>query len=898
MSGSIFLFSGSMKTNSRVGAIRWQTTACVFAIALLAVPGLLRGAAAGDGLPMDAGVIARDLLLRPDRYLVIDRIAKNGRTVSKLSAVVGLSTASVGEPFRLTAGRVESFGLANPEIPDVSLAVARGGLAQKVLRNQETGRLSAGPREGSLFFELANRVMQDLAAGEDGAAGAARLSANVIADMFPRIRSTGEFEVVVTEERPSMAVTGQRRIRFAQAPFAYRLSEDQAVQCATEGIALFDRSVMWGYAMRTRISLTNGGDTKGYVRTQTVLRLDSDSMRPHPAFESSPEFLREMMRFQTPGEVVVGGSLPEAEEWSHVIGYSSLNAAVTSVMAEEATNPFALVAIFLGIHVIDSAWTFGANVGYDLAKMVQSTDDEPVVFNPFDGDVESPLSRFVYRNAARGYADAMADLGIIHREDAELYARVGGRLLEAPATVLLLKTSPEQVWGASRWMQGYSRWAAIHLGRLLNAQSQTLGILNAARDAVETCRDINSLLDAQWARRVYLSPERPHAKRIPAAVIHEPAPESGARLDWDRFPVPIAPSEREMWLKERGLHDVAFDRIVSRSSEFSSGLTEASAEERSSRALAELDLSRNYALAGNAPLATFHFGQAAALQPTAHEIQVETALDRLRRGRRDEAETILSRTLDAALRNDDQDSAAFVLEVLRKEDMRTPLSRHYRTRPPRTDADLAKAVLIGAVDRRWVANLSESEQTHLAHIVRSLVDGELEDPSSVHPRGEFIVSRGRELVPAQKVSERPRSRALTIQDLQPVASFSFMVALSDEFARADAYDRALEALSLAARHARGDQVNVLNGRKAAVHRLAGNTNEARRSLRLLLEAEGLQASALDKAIAEIESSLDSNDVEVIGVEIKNFRTWTTTSGNTTTTHWSYTLVTTVRTVSR
>jgi len=159
---------------------------------------------------------------------------------------------------------------------------------------------------------------------------------------------------------------------------------------------------------------------------------------------------------------------------------------VGSAQAEQAANPVLLTAL-AAIHLADSAWTLGANLVHDLEQQANGSQ-QPI--DPFDGDVESPLERYVYRNVALGGASLAARLGIVEPQQVEVYAYYGGKVLHVAGGVVLGLASgvtassavtqgtshaAHVIWGHSAHLAAGAQHALVALGRVAYYGGQSLG---------------------------------------------------------------------------------------------------------------------------------------------------------------------------------------------------------------------------------------------------------------------------------------------------------------------------------------------------------------------------------------------------------------------------------------
>ena len=175
-----------------------------------------------------------------------------------------------------------------------------------------------------------------------------------------------------------------------------------------------------------------------------------------------------------------------------------------AAQAEQAANPVLLTAL-AAVHLADSAWTLGANLGHDLALRSRGIE-QPL--NPFDGDVESPLERYVYRNLARGGASVAADLGLVEHDKVDAYAYHAGKVLHIAGGVagglsvssvasgavgVGSQHAAHVIWGHSAHVGAGAQAALVGLGRAVCYGGQAL---HTAMDIAEKTHQAHELAEA------------------------------------------------------------------------------------------------------------------------------------------------------------------------------------------------------------------------------------------------------------------------------------------------------------------------------------------------------------------------------------------------------------------
>ena len=142
---------------------------------------------------------------------------------------------------------------------------------------------------------------------------------------------------------------------------------------------------------------------------------------------------------------------------------------------ECAVNPLPLVVLGL-VHLADASYTLGANLAHDLTLIAMG---ESHTFQPFDGEVESPLERYVYRSIATGGTGLAARFGLLETDEVQAYAAFSGKVLhisgglvggQALHSVVSVASTGQHLahvaWGTAAHHSGPSQAALNALGRL------------------------------------------------------------------------------------------------------------------------------------------------------------------------------------------------------------------------------------------------------------------------------------------------------------------------------------------------------------------------------------------------------------------------------------------------
>ena len=212
------------------------------------------------------------------------------------------------------------------------------------------------------------------------------------------------------------------------------------------------------------------------------------------------------------------------------------SALFSAVEAEDAHNPVFLALLGLA-HIADTAYTFGANLGYDLAMRRRDPNHR---INPFDGDEQSILVRYVYRNAASGWATLAAQMGLTSMDQVDGYAHWGGKVLHFAGDIaggLSMKKVVHSVatgqgahlahklWGMAAHASGAAQKALVALGRLAYYGSRMIGRGIKALELVEVAAHMHEL----WRTRPWQAGSQGGGSSAAGPSCANACPEAGRR---------------------------------------------------------------------------------------------------------------------------------------------------------------------------------------------------------------------------------------------------------------------------------------------------------------------------------------------------------------------------------
>lgn len=172
---------------------------------------------------------------------------------------------------------------------------------------------------------------------------------------------------------------------------------------------------------------------------------------------------------ETPGDA-------ETPEWFGAVWGASRDVSVsTAAGAEGKTNLAPIVAIWIGAHVIDGVYTLGANIVHDVRSNWRG--DKNANFNPFDGNVSSPLSTYIYKPAARNLiVKPLAWFGAIDPNNIETYTEKAGFILKLPGDIATMLVNPQNLLGAAAGASRFTNYVNLIVGKLMNLNNYVLGV--------------------------------------------------------------------------------------------------------------------------------------------------------------------------------------------------------------------------------------------------------------------------------------------------------------------------------------------------------------------------------------------------------------------------------------
>jgi hypothetical protein len=372
------------------------------------------------------------------------------------------------------------FSMSTANFAPTSTAFEKGIKPITLSRNPETELLSL-PTGKSIYLEKVNSVIKELFLNPE--TRRSQWKENIhISNEFTQLAGA-ELEISVDFEVEPVLAAGYKLllIRYSSEPFVYQTKrEDYSIEQQFRGLTIIsdDKEKTYYSIYRYSGSVSPGVEGTGtFEGQQTIYMVDIESgkaiVTPDaiPGFEDMLSSYPLITNLKKSSEYSNTVTLPN---WfSSVWGVSRENLIYASVIGEQRTNLLPIVAVILGAHIVDDLYTLGANIVHDLADIV--SEKEGAKFDPFDEDIESPLKKYFYEPAARGYVETAADFGLIDQADVEAYTKIGGSLLKLPGDIVTIAVNPRQLWGSSAHLSGLSKSATIMLGKFSYASQKIMG---------------------------------------------------------------------------------------------------------------------------------------------------------------------------------------------------------------------------------------------------------------------------------------------------------------------------------------------------------------------------------------------------------------------------------------
>jgi len=285
--------------------------------------------------------------------------------------------------------------------PEIKRSYPRGVSYPSIRRNLGTEKLEL-EQGWSPFIDQANATLDLLRAGKlDG--DLVRLP--IYMESLTGI--SGELPEVSLRERQIDGQSGRVRVWTIESKlFSYTTREGDRIAQTFDGLLVVDAEMTTTHLVVFR--------WRGSVFDSTGKPVDRfESYRKWYATEESGSIsypVQEILELQR----IVGDfgfdawtKLQTAEAsgafaqppryYATVFGLSGSTETVLSVIAEKRSNPVPVLAIIGAAHLLDGIISLGMNIVHDIGCHA-----EGCAFNPFDGDEESLLKKYVYENVAKG----------------------------------------------------------------------------------------------------------------------------------------------------------------------------------------------------------------------------------------------------------------------------------------------------------------------------------------------------------------------------------------------------------------------------------------------------------------------------------------------------------------
>ena len=235
--------------------------------------------------------------------------------------------------------------------------------------------------------------------------------------------------------------------------------------------------------------LEPGAEPVGYTGQQITFLSRPETGEAVVAPDSFPELARLVEEYRPlTGEdgTMQGDKIPEPPEWFAPVWAVSRQANLAAAVgAEGQTNP-GPVLIVVAAHAVDGVITLVANTTYDLSRTYAQGDSNHS-FNPFDGDIPSPLGK-VYEGGAWLVTKAGEKIGWVDKKNVSYYTTVGGAVAKLPGDVASIFVSPTGVHGS-----GATIGRIMASGASTSTKLTVLGakVVNATNGAVKLVTKID-----------------------------------------------------------------------------------------------------------------------------------------------------------------------------------------------------------------------------------------------------------------------------------------------------------------------------------------------------------------------------------------------------------------------
>jgi hypothetical protein len=397
------------------------------------------------------------------QYVVLEEFSSIGTDAFSCSTVgfVDVEHAVTAEKVEHTFS-AKGFACSTSWMPVVSLVLEKGARPVRALQDSK-GRQVRLADGHSLLLDRANSIIE----------GCRRRS---VGDWEERVQLIGSQYTSAKLEEQLVRFSVQERkgsdgayltiafktdtfmVGIPGHDFAVTMYLQGALALDTEGRQLYYSFVRYGGELRDKgmgssfegrnvVYLADREHGKAIVPDQDHFRTTSDAFAVNFVRGTGKEALPKWFPF--------------------VWGISRDSIVACAAVGEGSANPAPLVLAIAAVHAVDGFLTLGLNAGHDLASIARG--EPSAKFNPFDDDEESPLNKYVYRNAARGAMEGLSWMGLVDRKNVEVYAKVGGDLLHFAGDLSSLYATPHAAWGKAAHLTGMSRGALVNLGKVLKA---------------------------------------------------------------------------------------------------------------------------------------------------------------------------------------------------------------------------------------------------------------------------------------------------------------------------------------------------------------------------------------------------------------------------------------------
>ncbi len=283
--------------------------------------------------------------------------------------------------------------------------------------------------------------------------------------------------------------------KYHSSDFPIQTSVGVPIKGSFDGFFVMDNAKTVVYYAGFSLNGIAGNSRQSSFRyVNNIISVDAYTSSPLLDMEGNFQLSEEMKRYSF---MHVAGNAKKPA-WSDAVWVEGQMAMLnSSIIGEQSTNPIVLAAL-AAAHLADAFYTVGANIVHDIKHPENG-------YNPFDGDVESPLEKYVYRPAATGYAMLADDIGIIDHDKVDAYGNIGGKFLHLAGGLTTTSAysaatgwsasgtmthNARQLWGHSSHLAGAAKDAAINLGKVLYYGSPYMEKAGTFYDIASTIADV------------------------------------------------------------------------------------------------------------------------------------------------------------------------------------------------------------------------------------------------------------------------------------------------------------------------------------------------------------------------------------------------------------------------